>query len=93
MNILAAIAADTNVDPALRTIFAPAGDTRNLLTRRAAIQDARRFESEPLTGFGELPAHQVTYSEAWWKRREEVMDEEKACQRDDERAERDAKGE
>ena len=83
MNILDAIAADPTVDPALR----------NLLTRRAVIQNARRFDAAPITGFGELPAHQVKYSEAWWEQREEIMDSELADQRADERAEREERGE
>ncbi len=86
--IIAAIQADPNIDPALARV----------LSLQHAKQQFRRFDSEPITGFGGLPFSKVLVREAdaferAIDRKREIMADEYADQVRDERAERIERGE
>lgn len=81
MNFLDLIANDLNVAPAFRRIFAePKKDVLEVAHDKAA---PRRFTGEPLTGFGGLSDERLA----------EIRAEETDCQREDERREREERGE
>lgn len=83
-NLFEMLASDPNVAPAFRRLFAtPPADARTVAFEKAS---PRRFSGESLTGFGGI-------DEIGSDRRRDVMDEELACQRDDERRERMERGE
>ncbi len=86
--IIAAIQADPNIDPALARV----------LSLQHAKQQFRRFDSEPITGFGGFSqvladVREADAIERAIDRKREIMAEEYADQLRDERAERLERGE